>query len=68
MFGVKPGTACRAYVFGQHPKNTAGRDITRRIESRFAPELVQAAKALGLHPAELEKRLRVARGIARLTA
>lgn len=39
-----------------------------RVESRFAPELIQAAKALGMHPAQLEEKLRVHRGMLRLAA
>lgn len=40
----------------------------KRKLDRWPPELVQAAKALKIHPAELQKRLRVERGLQKLAA
>lgn len=43
------------------------RDKYPKIQvSRFAPELVEAARALKIHPAELEKQLKLARKMAQL--
>jgi hypothetical protein len=67
FYGIRCGSAHRARVIGLHGLNTANRDKkVVKVVSRFAPELVQASKALGMHPATLDKRLKLERAIARL--
>lgn len=67
QYGITPGRASRGYVAGERPPPRAGRDKpVKTVSSRFAPELVQAANALGIHPAQLEKALKFERKARRL--
>lgn len=56
-YGVQAGYAHKARVMGLHSTLTGYDKMAKRVE-KYAPELVQAAKALGMHPKQLQKELK----------
>lgn len=67
-YGINTGTPKRAHVMGEHSAKREGADPKPHKHKRYVRELAQAAKALGIHPAELFKALQVERGKLKLAA
>lgn len=68
-YGHYVGSPLHGHVAGEH-NNLTGRDKPNPnpAEQKYPPELVQAAKQLKIHPAELRKQLAIHRKATILVA
>ena len=66
-YGHTVGAAKTARVLGEHSGYQAGRDA-KRTPFAYPPELLQAAKKLRIHPAELFRQLNLQRKLQTLVA
>lgn len=55
-YGIQAGSAHRARVIGLHSSLSGYDKPVKRVE-KYPLELVQAAKALSMHPKQLQKEL-----------